>query len=499
MTTQQAVDHGAPTPPSHETQTIQLVDQSEQSSPAQTIESDRMPFPDCWMFTLCLDHIDQGDAAPAGVLFEILLFAYCFLGLAIACDKHLIVALETLCLRWNVREDVAGATFLAFGSAAPEIVINSVATMKSAGNSDAAAHATSVGISAIIGSGMIAFCVIPAACGLAAAPSTLELKRRPLLRDITFYFIGLTCLVLFFADGAIQEIESVCLVSFYALYVLVVIVSPWVRQTYREYMDPALKFVKRKSFVEERNEKLLVDDSVADITSSKGAPATTKDPETSKESSAPELLHKSISRTIDLLSAPYDFLFRWTMPNAQAGAKYEWLYPLTLLIALAYVGCLSFVISTIAQRWSDLLKLPGAAFGLYLISIGAEVPDTIQSVVAAKRGYGNMALSSCIGSQICNILLGLGMPWLIFNLVTSKPVQVDSTPKYLEVPAHKTLRNIAFFQFATVGTFFLLLLGHVALCRLEKAVLNTVKSYILLGVYFAVLAGIGVTIALHIS
>ena len=51
--------------------------------------------------------------------------------MAIICDEHMAPALETLCIRWGIREDVAGATFLAFGSAAPEIVINCVTTIKS--------------------------------------------------------------------------------------------------------------------------------------------------------------------------------------------------------------------------------------------------------------------------------------------------------------------------------------------------------------------------------
>jgi hypothetical protein len=42
-------------------------------------------------------------------------------------------ALETLCVRWMVSEDVAGATFMAIGSAAPEIVINMIAVVRSVG------------------------------------------------------------------------------------------------------------------------------------------------------------------------------------------------------------------------------------------------------------------------------------------------------------------------------------------------------------------------------
>ena len=57
-------------------------------------------------------------------------------------------SLETLCARWNIREDVAGASFVAFGSAAPEIIINSITTLKSAASADKGAD---LGVAAIIG------------------------------------------------------------------------------------------------------------------------------------------------------------------------------------------------------------------------------------------------------------------------------------------------------------------------------------------------------------
>lgn len=117
---------------------------------AESLESGRDAFGGCWLSTLCLDSLDN---SAAGILAEVLLFGYSFLGLAIVCDNHLVVALETLCLRWSLREDVAGATFMAFGSAAPEIIINTIATIRSAGVGDEAARSTSLGISAIIGSG----------------------------------------------------------------------------------------------------------------------------------------------------------------------------------------------------------------------------------------------------------------------------------------------------------------------------------------------------------
>ena len=116
------------------------------------------------------------------MLVEVLAAAYGFLAVAIIADNHLVTSLETLCVRWNVREDVAGASFMAFGSAAPEIIINAVSTIKTVlavSDGGAAAVApedagedTDLGIGAIIGSGMIAFTVIPGVCGLAAKEAT---------------------------------------------------------------------------------------------------------------------------------------------------------------------------------------------------------------------------------------------------------------------------------------------------------------------------------------
>ena len=47
--------------------------------------------------------------------------------------------------------------------------------------------------------------------------------------------------------------------------------------------------------------------------------------------------------------------------------------------------------------------------------MGGEVPDTIQSLAVAKKGYGSLAVANCIGAQVVNIGVGLGLPWLLSN------------------------------------------------------------------------------------
>ena len=66
-------------------------------------------------------YLDSIDGNAGGVVLEFILFFYCMAGLAIVCDDHLVVALETLVQKLKVPEDVAGASFMAFGSAAPRI------------------------------------------------------------------------------------------------------------------------------------------------------------------------------------------------------------------------------------------------------------------------------------------------------------------------------------------------------------------------------------------
>lgn len=98
--------------------------------------------------SLCLNGIDGHGW---GIALEVAVFLYCFAGLAIVCDDFLVISLETLCVRFNVREDIAGASFLAFGSAAPEIIINAVTTLQSVRSGTGGKDTTSLGIGAIIG------------------------------------------------------------------------------------------------------------------------------------------------------------------------------------------------------------------------------------------------------------------------------------------------------------------------------------------------------------
>jgi Ca2+/Na+ antiporter len=63
-------------------------------------------------------------------------------------------------------------------------------------------------------------------------------------------------------------------------------------------------------------------------------------------------------------------------------------------------------------------KIDKSEFVVTVLAAGTSVPDFISSVVVSKQGRGGMAISNVIGSNIFDILIGLGLPFLLMILIT---------------------------------------------------------------------------------
>ena len=69
------------------------------------------------------------------------------------------------------------------------------------------------------------------------------------------------------------------------------------------------------------------------------------------------------------------------------------------------------VFSTLMVWWTETI---GATFaidtslmGMTILAAGTSVPDLITSVIVARKGLGDMAVSSSVGSNIFDITVGL--------------------------------------------------------------------------------------------
>merc|ERR1711879_25714 len=161
------------------------------------------------------------------------------------------------------------------------------------------------------------------------------------------------------------------------------------------------------------------------------------------------------------------------------GHAYENYYLLTFLISLVYVSIFSFVLSSVVERWVSLSGLSMIFFGLILVSMGAEIPDTIESVTVARKGYGSMAVSNCQGTQVINICMGLGLPWTMTILGGS------------EIKLNKSLVPPAIFQLMLVLVNIFVMLGTAVCQGLPKAILDKKRAIALIITYCTCITGLG--------
>ena len=80
---------------------------------------------------------------------------------------------------------------------------------------------------------------------------------------------------------------------------------------------------------------------------------------------------------------------------------------------------------------SDIAKrfhIPEIVIGLTIVSIGTSLPELLVSFNSAVKGYSDMSLGNVIGSNICNLLLILGVSASIRRLKLKKET------RYIEVP-----------------------------------------------------------------
>ena len=79
-----------------------------------------------------------------------------------------------------------------------------------------------------------------------------------------------------------------------------------------------------------------------------------------------------------------------------------------------------------AVALAEALVIPPVVIGLTILAAGTSVPDMISSIVVAKQGRGDMAIANAVGSNIFDIPIGLGVPWVLTLTVLRRAVTVGT-------------------------------------------------------------------------
>ena len=111
------------------------------------------------------------------------------------------------------------------------------------------------------------------------------------------------------------------------------------------------------------------------------------------------------------LSIPDCRFARWQSPRGFIG---------TFVMSIVWIGALTFAVVHSVEKIGCALTVPFPLLALTVVAAGTSIPDALASVLVARQGQGDMAVSNAIGSNIFDIFLGLGLPFLLSNIIYGK-------------------------------------------------------------------------------
>ncbi|KAL3659577.1 hypothetical protein V7S43_015255 [Phytophthora oleae] len=427
-----------------------------------------------------------------GIVLYIMALGYIFVSLAIICDDYFVSALEKISDALELSPDVAGATFMAAGSSAPELFV-------SLADNVFKKPAESLGVGTIVGSAIFNILIIISLSGLLSG-QVLELDWRPLLRDSLWYTWAIVVLAFAVWDGSIDVVDSTLMVCSYCSYIAYMgfnerVVNccckrPEATEVPEKEKDKLMAITKpngtssaeisvvvttgdvQKSLAEEershsQNGFLAEQDKLNPIlrskyrmfqahhllerTHSSGELVDVEAPgqivvklspqEQLSDVAALATDKESLPKYFDDVVVPPEgilakmwFVFTWpivalariTIPDCRYPAFSGPVgYSATFVISIAWIGVLSHYTVAFGTKFGCITGIPSALMGLTIIAAGTSIPDALSSILVARDGHGDMAVSNALGSNVFDILFGLGLPFLLSNLVYGETVPVS--------------------------------------------------------------------------
>ncbi|XP_071787820.1 sodium/potassium/calcium exchanger 4-like [Asterias amurensis] len=444
------------------------------------------------------DIFSNEQRAKGAVVLHFLCVIYMFVALAIVCDDFFVSSLEKICERLGFSHDVAGATFMAAGSSAPELFTSIIGVFIAKGD---------VGVGTIVGSAVFNILVIIGLCGLFAG-QVVPLTWWPMARDTVVYSISVLTLMCVIYDGKVTWYEALLMLSMYAGYIFLMWLNPKIYRNISRKQDKrkAKKVAKRLEKCNNRSsiqleqvtplktdkedtangdtqtsqsaedgspKRLTFPDAGLRLMLTKQFPARTRMrtacwlviteqkhlQEQQKEAEfaafkkgtpansngalgQPHLSDKSESIQCEdpdeeikvmevdapdglcsvpdgvlpvirwLVCLPLSTLLFFTIPDCRR-KRFEHWYMVTFFMSIVWIALFSYIMVWMVALIGFTLRIPDTVMGIAFLAAGTSVPDAMASLIVARQGLGDMAVSNSIGSNVFDVLLGLALPWFI--------------------------------------------------------------------------------------
>ena len=137
-------------------------------------------------------------------------------------------------------------------------------------------------------------------------------------------------------------------------------------------------------------------------------------------------------------------------------------------ISIVWMALLTWFVVDLSNKIGYCLSITADVMGLTLLAIGSSIPDCFSSILVAKQGKINMAVSNALGSNVFDICICVGFAFLLKSMISSAgPVSVET--------------NLGFQSF--IIALFVLLALFVGLMYWSNLILTKTHGWILLVAY----------------
>ncbi|KAM4564887.1 sodium/potassium/calcium exchanger 2 isoform 6-T9 [Fundulus diaphanus] len=434
------------------------------------------------------DLFTREERRQGAVVLHMFGMIYMFIALAIVCDEFFVPALTVITEKLSISDDVAGATFMAAGGSAPELFTSIIGVFISHSNVGIGTIVGSavfnilfvIGMCAIFSKEILNLTWWPLFRDVSFYILDLIMLIIFFLDNVISIWESITLLsayaayVIFmkfnstvegFVKGCMHKNQVVevevqpkarprlqrggssaslhnSLMRNSIFQLMIHTLDPLSEGKFREKASILHKIAKKKCQVEDsekangvasRAEKNLPNSSSVEVevtppmNGTAGQEGETAEDEEEEDQplslSWPETNRK---RFTYLVIIPIVLPLWLTLPDVRKTSSKKF-FPVTFLGAICWIAIFSYLMVWWAHQVGETIGITEEIMGLTILAAGTSIPDLITSVIVARKGLGDMAVSSSVGSNIFDITVGLPFPWLMWSMFRGFiPVQVSS-------------------------------------------------------------------------
>ncbi|XP_064279611.1 sodium/potassium/calcium exchanger 4 isoform X2 [Passer domesticus] len=412
------------------------------------------------------DIFTNKERQQGGILLHIIAALYMFYALAIVCDDFFVPSLEKICEKLHLSEDVAGATFMAAGSSTPELFASVIGVFITHGD---------VGVGTIVGSAVFNILCIVGVCGLFAGQVVCLTQWAVFRDSVYYTISVIVLIVFIYDEKIEwwESLVLIIMYSFYILIMKynvrmqnfftlksknvgngdtvnneledvkgiqqygknsVVMVDEIICSSPPKYRFPeaGLRIMITNKFGPRTRmrmaSRLIINERQRLIQSANGSskalqnrrqeniengniPVGNQEEENEQDSLTPFSVPEGKMNKIKwLLTWPLIFVLFTTIPNCSK-PRWEKFFMLTFILSTLWIALFSYFMVWMVTVIGYTLGIPDVIMGITFLAAGTSVPDCMASLIVARQGLGDMAVSNTVGSNVFDILVGLGVPW----------------------------------------------------------------------------------------